>query len=63
MITIWACDIRTGIECGINQDGDLYFGDGQSGYNLRDTPENRTIIVNAFERYTGRKLDPKEVMR
>lgn len=41
------------LECGINDDGDLFLGDDRSGYNLRDTPENRERIVEDFEYYLG----------
>jgi hypothetical protein len=40
-----------GLECGINDDGDLFLGDDRSGYNLRDTPENRECILKDFEHY------------
>lgn len=46
-------DERTGIEYGINIDGDLYLGNDSSGYNLRDTPENRERILADFKRYTS----------
>lgn len=45
-------DEKTGLEYGINADGDLYLGDSESGYNLKDTPENRDKILRDFERYT-----------
>lgn len=46
-------DERTGIEYGINIDGDLYLGNDSSGYNLRDTPENRKRVLADFKRYTS----------
>jgi len=52
---IWLIDKKTGIECGLNSDGDLFLGDDKSGYNLRDTKENRKRIINDFCRYTGRQ--------
>lgn len=54
-IKIWLKDEKTGIECGINKDGELFLGDNKSGYNLRDTKENREYIINDFCRYTGRQ--------
>lgn len=39
------------LECGINNDGDLFLGDDRGGYNLPDTPENRERILNDFEYY------------
>ena len=54
-IEVWMRDEKTGIECGLNSDGDLFLGDNNSGYNLRDTPENRERIINDFCRYTGRQ--------
>jgi hypothetical protein len=52
---VWLRDKETGTECGINNDGELFLGDDQSGYNLHDTPENREYIINDFCRYTGRQ--------
>ena len=40
-----------GIEAGINIDGDLYFGNESSGYNLPDTPNNRERIKRDYQRY------------
>ena len=54
-IKVWLRDEKTGIECGINKDGELFLGNNKSGYNLRDTKENREYIINDFCRYTGRK--------
>ena len=54
-IKVWLRDEKTGIECGINKDGELFIGDNKSGYNLRDTKENREYIINDFCRYTGRQ--------
>ena len=51
-IKVWMRDERTGIECGINADGELFLGDDSSGYNLPDTPENREYIRRDFYRYT-----------
>lgn len=45
-------DDATGIEYGINSDGNLYLGDDKSGYNLPDTPENRETVLADFRRYT-----------
>lgn len=39
---------ETGLACGINDDGDLFLGDSQSGYNLPDTPENREYILTDY---------------
>jgi len=51
----WLKDEKTKIECGINNDGELFLGDDKSGYNLHDTLENREKIINDFCRYTGRQ--------
>jgi hypothetical protein len=51
---IWLRDEKTGTECGINNDGLLFLGNKDSGYNLYDTRENREYIINDFCRYTGR---------
>jgi hypothetical protein len=52
MMKVFYRDERTGIEAGINADGELFFGDDSSGYNLPDTPENREYIRRDFIRYT-----------
>lgn len=52
-MTIFKEDERTGISCGINDDGDLFIGDGRSGATLKDTPENREAILKDFDRYTS----------
>lgn len=57
---IWLKDEKTGIECGINNQGELFLGNSKSGYNLPDTPDNREKIVNDFCRCTNR---PKPVMK
>lgn len=53
---IWLKDKETEIECGINDDGDLFLGNKVSGYNLPDTSENRDRIIKDFCRYTGRQM-------
>lgn len=50
-------DQITGIEAGINDDGDLFFGDQGSGYTLSDTANNRNQIKRDFEKYTGRTIE------
>nr|DAP53161.1 MAG TPA: hypothetical protein [Caudoviricetes sp.] len=50
-MTIWRKDEETGLECGINDDGNLFLGNDCSGYNLPDTPENREYILNDFDRW------------
>jgi len=47
-------DKKTGIEAGINNDGELYLGDAKSGYNLPDTPRNRDYIRRDFTRQTNK---------
>ena len=42
---------ETGLQCGVNDYGELFLGDNQSGYDLTDTPENREYILADFERY------------
>ena len=44
---------ETGLQCGINDDGDLFLGDNRSGYNLPNTPENKEYIIKDFERYNN----------
>ena len=53
---IWLEDKETGLQCGKNNDGDLFWGDNYSGANAPDTPENRKMIVRDFCRYTGREM-------
>ena len=48
---IWRRDERTGIEVGINDDGELFLGDNRSGFNLPDTEENRSILLRVFDFY------------
>lgn len=50
-MTIFKENKETGLRCGINNDGDLFLGDNESGYNLPDTPENRTYIMKDFDFY------------
>ena len=50
-------DEDTSIEAGINNDGELYLCNPTSGYNLRDTPENREYLRRDFILYTGKKPD------
>ena len=56
-MTILYRDEASGIEAGINNDGDLFLGDDKSGYNLHDTPDNRRCIERDFVRYTGKSLE------
>lgn len=41
-------DIRTGVSCGLNDFGELFFGNSRSGYNLPDTPDNRARVLTDF---------------
>lgn len=41
------------LECGINDDGNLFLGDDKSGYNLPNTPKNKRYIMDDFERQLG----------
>ena len=50
-MVIWRRDERTGIECGINDDGELFLGNDRSGFNLPDTEENREAILRDFDFY------------
>lgn len=47
---------KTGLSCGINDNGDLFLGDNTSGYNLPDTEENREYILRDFEYYNRSSL-------
>ena len=47
-IVYFAKNVRFNITCGINLNGDLFLGDGCSGYNLPDTPENRQKVLDDF---------------
>lgn len=49
---IWKEDKETGIACGINDYGELFLGNKESGYNLPDTPENREYILRDFDYWT-----------
>lgn len=48
---IWKRNEKTGLECGINDDGNLFLGDSRSGYTVPNTPENRRMILEAFDFY------------
>ena len=40
---IWREDKLTGLSCGINDYGELFLGNEESGYNLPDTPRKPGI--------------------
>lgn len=40
---------ETGMSCGVNDYGDLFIGDDESGFNLPDTPGNRMYILKQFD--------------
>ena len=46
---VWKRDERTGLECGINDDGELFLGNDRTGFNLPDTEENREHILRDFD--------------
>lgn len=50
---------ESGLSCGINDEGELFFGDSESGYNLKDTSENREFILNDWMDETGEDLADK----
>ena len=52
---VWLKDEETGVECGVNRDGDLFLGDDRSGCNLPDTSENRERILSAFYRLAKKR--------
>lgn len=39
---------QTGLQCGLNDFGELFIGDKKSGANLKDTPENREYLLREF---------------
>lgn len=43
-------DKESGIQYGINDNGELFLGNDYSGYNLPDTPENREYMEQDFYR-------------
>ena len=53
-MTVFKRNEKTGLECGINDEGMLYLGDDKSGYNLPDTPDNRERILADFDYYNER---------
>ena len=53
---IWYKDKKSGLKCGVNNDGDLFLGDNQSGETIIDTAENRKKIINDYHRYINQKL-------
>lgn len=50
-MTIFMQNEKTGLQCGINDYGELFLGDKQSGYNLPDTAENRIKVIRDFNFY------------
>lgn len=56
-MTIFKENKKTGLQCGINDYGELFLGDDRSGYNLTDTPENRKNILVDFDYYNGETTD------
>ena len=50
-MTIFKENKITGLSCGINDYGDLFLGDDNSGYCLPDTPENREYVLADFDGY------------
>ncbi len=50
-MTIFKENKKTGLQCGINDNGELFLGDAKSGYNLRDTEKNREWIKADFDYY------------
>ena len=47
---------KTGLQCGINDFGELFLGDRESGYNLPFTEENMFRIMADFD-YQNKELD------
>lgn len=52
-ITILFEDKKSGIAAGVLSNGILFFGDDNSGYNVKDTPSNRKMLERDFLRYTS----------
>jgi hypothetical protein len=52
-MTIFKENEKTGLQCGVNDYDELFLGDNKSGYNLRDTPENRERILADFDYYNN----------
>lgn len=50
-MTIFKENKKTGLQCGINNCGELFLGDDKSGYNLPDTEENRQYVLADFDYY------------
>lgn len=55
-MVIFKEDKQSGLQCGVNDYGELFLGDNKSGYNLKDTPENREYILNDFDYYNRVRL-------
>lgn len=50
------------LECGINDDGDLFLGDDRGGYNLPDTVENREKVLRDFARIIVESVNAHEII-
>lgn len=48
-MTIFKENKKTGLQCGINDFGEVFCGNDHSGYNLPDTPENREYVKRDFD--------------
>ena len=55
-MTVFRENKKTGLRCGITDTGILFLGDNRSGYNLRDTPENRDRIMRDFDYYNDEEV-------
>lgn len=57
MAEILRRDEQTGIQCGVNDLGQLFLGDAICWYNLEDTPENRGKLLADWEYSIRQKKD------
>lgn len=53
---VWLRHEESGTEIGVNDDGELFIGNKDSGGNYPDTPKNREMLIRDFCIYTGSQM-------
>lgn len=63
MKTIFRRDGQTGIQCGINDAGDLFIGDAVCWRTMPDTPENRDWVLQDWAYSVEQKKAAQELAK
>lgn len=53
---VWLTHKESGTEMGLNDDGELFIGNKESGGNAPDTLRNRQMFIRDFCRYTDTEM-------